>query len=104
MLLKIPTWPLLSHCIKFVILVGCPPIKDPTIKPFLEKFHQQEQLPTLHVSGRNDSLITPQMSEVVFRYFHPSLAEFYLHKAGHYCPNDPDFRQKLRDFLHRVKP
>jgi predicted esterase len=99
MLLKIPTWPLLSNCIKFVILVGCPPINDPTIKPILETFNQQDQLPTLHISGQNDTLITSEMSEIIFKYFNPSLAEFYLHKGGHYCPNDSDFRQKLKDFI-----
>jgi predicted esterase len=51
MILKIPHWPLLPNCIKFIILVGCPPINDQTIKPLLETLDKQEQLPTLHVSG-----------------------------------------------------
>jgi len=102
MLLKIPNWPLIPSCIKFVILVGCPPINDQTIKPILETFNKQDQLPTLHISGMNDTLITPEMSEIVFKYFNPSLAEFYLHKGGHYCPNDSDFRQRLKAFIQRV--
>lgn len=95
MLLNIP------KCIKFVILIGCPPINDSTIKPILETFNKQNQLPTLHISGMNDTLITSEMSETIFKYFNPSFAEFYLHKGGHYCPNDSDFRQKLRDFIQR---
>jgi hypothetical protein len=103
MLLKIPTWPLIPNCIKFGIIVSCPPINDPTIKPILDKtFNQRDQLPTLHISGKNDTLITSEMSEMVFKYFNPSLAEFYLHKGGHYCPSDPDFRQKLKDFIQRA--
>jgi hypothetical protein len=102
MILNIPTWPILPNCIKFVILVGCPPINDPTIKPLLEALNKQNQLPSLHVSGMNDTLITSDMSETIFKYFNPLSAEFYLHKGGHYCPNDSDFRQKLKDFIQHV--
>jgi len=102
MILKISNWSLIPNCIKFVILVGCPPINDQTIKPILETFNKQDQLPTLHISGMNDTLVTPEMSEMLFKYFNPSFAEFYLHKGGHYCPNDSDFRQKLKDFIQRV--
>ncbi|CAF2475471.1 unnamed protein product [Rotaria sp. Silwood2] len=103
MLLNIPNWPILPCCIKFVILIGCPPINDETIKPILETFDRNNQLlPSLHISGMNDPLITPEMSEKAFKYFNPLVAEFYLHKGGHYCPNDSDFRQKLRDFIQRV--
>jgi predicted esterase len=101
MLLKIPNWPLIPNCIRFVILVGGPPINDETIKPMLETLDGQDQLPTLHVSGINDSLITSEMSQILYKYFNPKLAEFYLHKGGHYCPNDSDFRQKLKDFIQR---
>jgi hypothetical protein len=102
MILNIPNWPILPNCIKFVILIGCPPINDPIIKPVLETLYKQNHLPSLHVSGINDTLITSDMSETVFKYFNPLLTEFYLHKGGHYCPNDSDFRQKLKDFIQRV--
>ncbi|UJR32803.1 hypothetical protein I4U23_020265 [Adineta vaga] len=102
MMLNIPQWPILPNCIKFIILVGCPPINDETIKPILETFNTQNQLPSLHVSGTNDTLITPEMSKIVLQYFNPSLAEFYLHKGGHYCPNDSDFRKKLKEFMQRA--
>ena len=99
MMLAIPHWPVLPKCVKYVILVGCPPINDQTIKPLFETANIPNQLPTLHVSGMNDTLIAPAMSKLVFEYFDPSLAEFYLHKGGHYCPNDSDFRRKLREFI-----
>ncbi|CAF0977878.1 unnamed protein product [Rotaria sp. Silwood1] len=102
MLLNIPNWPILPNCIKFVILIGCPQINDETIKPILETFDKQNQLlPSFHISGMNDTLITPELSEKVFQYFNPLVAEFYIHKGGHYCPNDSNFRQKLRDFIQR---
>lgn len=101
-LLPIPHWPCLPDCVKFVILVGCPPINDPTIKSALETFNQQKTLLTLHVSGTSDTLIPPAMSEALFKCFPPSFAEFYVHKGGHYCPSDADFRQKLRDFVQRA--
>ena len=102
MLLKIPTWPLLPSCIKFVILVGCPPLADPKIKSFTANFCKQDSLPTLHISGRNDTLIPTESSEIVFQYFNPLQAEFYVHNGGHFCPGDGDSRQKLREFLQRV--
>ena len=102
MLAKIPTWSTLPSCIKFVILVGCPHVADPTIRSFLGSLQGQDVLPTLHVSGRNDTLITTELSEIAFRYFNPSKAEFYVHKGGHYCPSDSDFRLKLRDFIQHV--
>lgn len=103
MALNIPGWATLPACIKFMIIVGCPQINDPTIKPSLETLDRQNQLlPTLHISGMNDTLITPDMSETVFKYFNPLVAEFYLHKGGHYCPSDSDFRQKLKDFIQRT--
>ncbi|CAF1105933.1 unnamed protein product [Adineta ricciae] len=103
MMLNIPQWPTLPSCVKFIIFVGCPPINDATVKANLEALNQQpDQLPTLHVSGLNDTLITREMSEEVCKYFNPSLAEFYTHKGGHYCPSDADFRQKLREFIIRA--
>jgi hypothetical protein len=50
----------------------------------------------------NDTLVSSEMSQTVLKYFNPLLAGFYLHKGGHYCPNDSDFRQKLKDFIHRA--
>ncbi|CAF0933727.1 unnamed protein product [Rotaria sordida] len=103
MVLNIPNWSILPSCIKLVILIGCPPINDETIKPILETFDKQNQLlPSLHVSGMNDTLITTDMREKMYKYFNPLVAEFYSHKGGHYCPNDSDFRQKLRDFIQRA--
>lgn len=101
-LLNIPQWSMLPSCIQFVILVGCPVIVDSQLKPVLENFHQQTHLPTLHVSGANDTLITTDMSEANFKQFNPSYSEFYVHKGGHYCPSDSDFRQKLKDFIQHV--
>ncbi|CAF1630928.1 unnamed protein product [Rotaria magnacalcarata] len=87
----------------FIILIGCPPINDPNIKPILETLNTQNQsVPSLHISGINDTLISTEMSESLFKYFNSSLAEFYKHKGGHYCPSDSDFRQKLRDFIQRA--
>ncbi|CAF1105252.1 unnamed protein product [Rotaria magnacalcarata] len=103
MYLNIPNWPILPSCIKFIILIGCPPINDPNIKPILETLNTQNQsVPSLHISGINDTLISTEMSESLFKYFNSSLAEFYKHKGGHYCPSDSDFRQKLRDFIQRA--
>ncbi|CAF1481452.1 unnamed protein product [Adineta steineri] len=102
MLLDIPNWSILPACIKFVILVGCPPINDKTIKPILDTLNKKNQVPTLHVSGRNDTLITTEMSEIIFKYFDPYSAEFYIHKGGHYCPNDSSFRHKLQEFIQRA--
>lgn len=102
MAFNISNWPTLPSCIKFIILIGCPPINDEAIKPILETSDKNSQLvPSLHISGSNDTLITTEMSETVFKYFNPSLAEFYTHKGGHYCPSDSDFRQKLKDFIRR---
>lgn len=101
-LLNVQQWARLPSCIKFVILIGCPIIVDSRLKPILETFHQQNHLPTLHISGRTDSLITTDMSETTFKCFNPSYAEFYVHKGGHYCPSDSDFRQKLTDFIQRT--
>lgn len=102
MMLNVPQWPALPTCVQYVILVGCPPINDQTVKPLFEAADKQSLLPSLHVSGMSDTLITPEMSQIVFNYFDPSSAEFYLHKGGHYCPNDSDFRRKLREFIARV--
>ena len=101
-LLQIPHWPCLPDCVKFVILVGCPSINDPTLKSTLETLHQKKTLPTLHVSGTKDTLIPPAVSETLFKRFPPPDAEFYLHKGGHYCPSDTDFRGIFRDFIQRA--
>ncbi len=70
----------------------------------MSMIQSEKVLPTLHISGSNDTLITSEMSEMVFKYFNPSLVEFYLHKGGHYCPSDSDFRQRLKDFIQCANP
>jgi predicted esterase len=101
-LLNIPHCPSLPDCVRFAILVGCPAINDSTLKSALEMAHQHKQLPTLHISGMNDTLVTSTMSKTIFNYFNNSQAEFYTHKGGHYCPSDAEFRQKLREFFRLV--
>ena len=98
-MLNISQWSSLPDCVKFIVLVGCPPINDPTIRTALETCDKDNLLPSLHVSGVNDTLIPTTMSEAIFNYFRASQAQFHLHKGGHYCPSDADFRQKLKDFI-----
>ncbi|UJR19509.1 hypothetical protein I4U23_022639 [Adineta vaga] len=101
-MLHISNCPSLPTCVRFVILVGCPSTNDPTMKAALDSFEKEHAIPTLHVTGANDTLIPSSMSQIMFGYFHPSRAEFYIHKGGHYCPSDSDFRVKLRDFIQRA--
>ena len=102
-MLNISTCSKIPDYIKFIILVSCPPVNDEIIKPIVEILNKQNQLlPSLHISGINDTLVRLEMSETVFRYFNQFLAEFYLHKGGYYCPSDSGFRQKLKDFIQRA--
>ena len=104
MLLNIPRWPSLPNSIRFVILVGCPAINEPTIVPILDTLNVEKHVPTLHIAGQTDTLVTADMSRAIFDRFNPTRAQFYLHKGGHYCPSDADFRRTLIDFIDRNTP
>lgn len=98
-MLNIEGIPTLPDCVKFSVVIGCPAINDVTVKKALQVFDKTKGILSLHVSGMNDTLIPTAMSKDVFQYFDSTKTKFHIHKGGHYCPSDSDFRQSLRDLI-----
>lgn len=90
---------------KFAIFVGgFLPGYRPKIEShdFTNYFPLPSSLVTLHISGRNDTLITPERSEILMK--HCENARFELHDGGHYTPSKASWRNFMNAYINSFAP
>jgi len=68
----------------------------PSIPEFI-KGPDHNTIPSLHLYGRNDTLVKPAYSQELSSYFKESVA--FEHKGGHFVPTDSESKKVIRKFL-----
>ncbi|WVN90724.1 uncharacterized protein L203_105966 [Cryptococcus depauperatus CBS 7841] len=90
---------------KFAIFVGgFLPGFQPKIEShdFSNYFPLPASLHTLHISGKNDTLITPERSQLLFKQCEN--ARFETHDGGHYTPSKASWRHFLNAYINSFAP
>jgi len=80
---------------KFVIICAA-------FVPSLTSFSVGDQfntVPSLHLYGRNDTLVSPSYSKKLSTMFHDCIS--FEHKGGHFVPTDSDSKKIFREFFER---
>ncbi|KAI9229523.1 MAG: serine hydrolase FSH [Piptocephalis tieghemiana] len=83
---------------KFAILSSGFRFEDALTLPYYES--SSSPCPTLHILGREDTLIAPARTHALASLFHQ--AEIYEHKGGHVMPSDSAGRKTVLAFLQDI--
>lgn len=84
---------------KFAILVGTCRSDEYYLSQFYDSVNQID-IPTLHIFGRADTLITCDTSLDLTDYFYKP--KIYFHEYGHTIPGDEECMNSIRDFLEEM--
>ncbi|TYJ55850.1 hypothetical protein B9479_003502 [Cryptococcus floricola] len=91
--------------LKFAIFIGgFLPGYEPKCEShdFSNYFPLPASLPTLHISGKNDTLIVPERSQILASRCEN--ARFELHDGGHYTPSKASWRHFLNAYINSFAP
>ncbi|KAK8861602.1 hypothetical protein IAR55_002425 [Kwoniella newhampshirensis] len=86
---------------KFAIFVGGF-LPTPESHDFSSWFPLPATLPTLHVSGKNDTLITPERTQTLVDKCENARLEF--HDGGHYTPSKASWRHFFNAYISSFGP
>lgn len=90
---------MLGYKFKFAVLAGSYVVTDEKYKDMYDKI----TVPSLHIWGRKDVLVTPDKSEANYNKYPGEKKICYVHKGSHNIPDNNNAKEMYKLFIDKYK-